>query len=290
VPRQEGGPVGEPDPRSREENTGAFMYAAPVRFTAQIGLVVVAGVFLGRSAAARRRPLFEPTDLEMEDPGMLEVDLQFGVLRGQAPWRFAVPDFEVDLGLGRGIEVDIDGAYAIEGPDDGGFSFERPAPDNLWTTVKLGLYDEVDEDTKVGWAIGAQLGPKVPVGHDAHGLGYEALILVGRHSRSDNHLVFNLGGFVDPGATTISSQRTTGIEGGVDWSVALPSTSLSVTGELAGVRFFSSDPYQMHATAGFTWSSTSAFDLSLIGLVALFGGGDRAGVLLGVSPKIALWR
>jgi hypothetical protein len=253
-----------------------------------MGLVVVAGVFLGRSASARRRPLFEPTDLEMEDAGTVEVDLQLGLLRGQAPWRLAVPDFEIDLGLGRGVEIDIDGAYAIEGPDDGGFSFDHPAPDNLWTTVKLGLYDEVDEDTKVGWAIGAQLGPKIPVAHDAHGVGYEALILVGRHSSSDRHLVLNLGGFVDPGGT-ISSQRPMGIEGGVDLSIALHGTDLSVTGELAGVRFFSPDPHQLHATAGITWASMSALDFSLVGLVEFLGGADRAGVLLGVSPKIALW-
>src|SRR5262245_21127302 len=121
-----------------------------VRTTARVGLVVAASVFLGRNAAARRRPLFEPTDLELEDVGMLEVDLQFGVIRGRDPWRLALPDFEVDVGLAPGVEIDVDGAYAIEGPDDGGFSFTHPAPDNLWTAAKLGLYDQVDEETHAG--------------------------------------------------------------------------------------------------------------------------------------------
>src|SRR5689334_2583964 len=187
-----------------------------VRSSARMGLVVAASFFFGRSAAARRRPLFEPTDLEMEDAGALEVDLQFGLVRGRDPWRLVVPDFEVDIGLAPGIEVDIDGAYAIEGPDDGGFSFVHPGPDNLWVAAKLGLYDQVDEGTEAGWAVGAQLGPKLPIAIDAHGIGYEALLLVGRHHFiGDNHLVLNLGAFVDPGGT-VFSQRPVGLEGGVD--------------------------------------------------------------------------
>src|SRR4051812_32257065 len=59
---------------------------AIVRTTARIGLVLSASVFLERTAAARHRPLFEPTDLEMEDCGTMEVDLQFGLVRGREPW------------------------------------------------------------------------------------------------------------------------------------------------------------------------------------------------------------
>jgi hypothetical protein len=253
-----------------------------------LGLLVLAGVLAGRDAAARRRPLFEPTDLEMEDPGTLDVDLQFGVLHGEGPWRVTVPDVEVDLGLARGVELDVDGAYAIEGPDDGTFSFDHAAPDNLWVAAKLGLYDDVDEGTDAGWAIGAQLGPKLPVARDAHGVGYEGLLLVGRHWGSDSHLVLNVGGLVDPGAA-IGAGRPAGIEGGIDLDVALRGP-FSLTGELAGVRFFSADADQLHATAGVTWSTTSALDLSLVALVGFLRGGDRAGVLLGVSPKFALWR
>jgi len=225
----------------------------------------------------------------MEEVGNLELDVQFGVLRGEVPWRAVVPDIEVDIGLAPGAEIDIDGAYAIEGPDDGGFSFDHAAPDDLWVAAKLGLYDEVDEGTTAGWAIGAQLGPKFPTARDSHGVGYEGLILVGRHWGSDGHLVLNMGGLVDPGAA-VASRRPVGVEGGVDLSVALRGTSLSVSGELAGIRFFSADPHQLHATAGLTWASTSALDISLIGLVGFLRGGDRAGVLLGVSPKIALWK
>jgi hypothetical protein len=225
----------------------------------------------------------------MEDPGTLEIDLQFGVLRGEAPWRVAVPDVEVDVGLAPGVEIDLDGAYAIEGPDDGSFSFDRTAPDDLWVAAKLGLYDDVDEGADAGWAIGAQLGPKLPAAREAHGIGYEGLILVGRHWGGDNHLALNVGGLVDPGAA-VGSGRPVGVEGGVDLSVGLHGTSLSVSGELAGVRFFSADAHQLHATAGITWATTSVLDISLVGLLGFLRGGDRAGVLLGVSPKITLWR
>jgi hypothetical protein len=258
-----------------------------VRTTARMGLVVVAGVLAGGDAEARRR-FFEPTDLEMENPGTLEVDLQFGILRGDAPWRVALPDVELDIGLAPGAEIDIDGAYSIEDFDDGALSFDH-APDDLWVAAKLELYDAVDEVTHAGWALGTQLGPKLPTARDARGVGYEGLVLLGRHWGSGNHLVLNMGGLVDPGAA-VASRRPVGVEGGVDLSVALGGTNLSVSGELGGVRYFSAEPHQLHATAGITWASTSMLDISLIGLVGLLRGGDRAGVLLGVSPKIALWR
>ena len=81
-----------------------------------------------------------------------------------------------------------------------------------------------------------------------------------------------------------------GVEGGLDLSVDLRGTNLSLSGELGGVRFFSDDADQLHATAGVTWATTDALDLSLVGLVGFLRGGDRAGVLLGVSPKFALWK
>ena len=86
-----------------------------------------------------------------------------------------------------------DGAYAIEGPGNGQFSFDHPAPDNLWVAAKLGLYDSREEGMIRAWAIGAQLGPKLPLANDAHGIGYEALLLVGR-TWGESHLVLNLGG------------------------------------------------------------------------------------------------
>jgi hypothetical protein len=232
--------------------------------------------------------MFEPTDLEMENPGTMEVDTQFGFVRSDVPWRVVVPDLEVDLGLFPRVELDVDGAYAIEGPDDGAFTFDHPAPDNIWVAAKLGLYDSREEAGTSAWALGAQLGPKIPVARDAHGIGYEGLLLLGR-VWDDSHFVVNLGGLVDPGSE-ISRQRPIAIEGGIDVELDLGRWGLSVTGEVGAVRYFSADPHELHATAGLNWGVTDSLDISLVGLAGFLPGGDHEGVLLGISPKFKLWQ
>ena len=79
------------------------------------------------------------------------------------------------VGLFPRVEIDIDGAYAIEGPDDGRFAFDYPAPDNIWVAAKLGLYDSRKEGETTAWAIGAQLGPSFPPRATCTGIGYEGL-------------------------------------------------------------------------------------------------------------------
>src|SRR3954452_14768285 len=158
------------------------------------GVLVVAG---GGRAGARRgvRPLFEPTDLELEDTGVAELDVQLGTLRSAGgPARVVVPDFELDVGLLRNLELDIDGAYAIEGPAAGPFAFDHAAPDNLWVGLKVGLYDYGDDDRNVNGApaagapgsdafsLGVQVGPKLPVISGSHGVGGEVLALLGYSS------------------------------------------------------------------------------------------------------------
>jgi hypothetical protein len=222
----------------------------------------------------------------MEKPGWLDIDLQFGPVRADA-WRLVVPDIELDLGLLPQVELDIDAAYAIESPDSGAFSLDHSAPDNIWLSAKLGLLGWQDEANKA-WAVGLQLGPKLPVANDAHGIGYEALLLAGR-AWGDSHFVLNLGGLVDPGAA-IGAQRPTGIEGGFDADLKTSISWLSVTGELGAVHYFSDDPDELHVTAGLTWSPNDNLDVSLIGLVGFLPGGDRRGVLVGLSPKFPLWK
>src|SRR5215831_19696756 len=138
-------------------------------------LAAVLSLAGAREARARRgvRPLFEPTDLELENPGVVEMDLQVGAIRGpqSGPWRAVLPDFELDVGLLRNVELDLDGAYAIEGPATGPFSFDHPAPDSLWLSVKLGLLDFEDEGR--GLALGIQGGPKLPAAAGSRGVGFE---------------------------------------------------------------------------------------------------------------------
>jgi hypothetical protein len=55
-------------------------------------------------------------------------------------------------------------------------------------------------------------------------------------------------------------------------------------------RAVSSDPDQLQATLGFVWSVRPTLDLSLTGLVGSLSGGDRYGLLFGISPKVRLFK
>jgi hypothetical protein len=251
-------------------------------------ILLAALTSLPSRAGATARPRFEPTDLEWEQTGIAELDLQFGPVRGQGPWRLVVPDFELDLGLLPWLELDLDGAYAVEGPDTGPFSFDHSAPDALWLSVKLGFLGIHDDGNAFGAALGLQIGPKLPVAPGAHGLGVESLLLAGgRLGRLT--AVLNLGGFIDP-APDATSGRQIGIELGLDLQLKLDHIDrFALTGELAGTHFTSPDPDQLQATAGFVWSVRQTLDLSITGLIGTLSGGDRYGLLLGVSPKIRLF-
>ena len=114
------------------------------------------------------------------------------------------------------------------------------APDNLWPALKVGIYDWVDEgksaDELSAWAIGAQVGPKLPVAFGTHGVGIEALLLVG-HVQWSGHFVLNAGVFADPYPSAISS-RPIGIELGLDFDRDLDKRGhYQVTAELSGVKF-----------------------------------------------------
>jgi hypothetical protein len=233
------------------------------------GLVCIALLGLGATAHAAKHPRFEPTDLELEEPGTAEIDLQLGVVRGQDLWRVVMPDFELDLGLLSKVELDLDGAYAIE---DG----SHQLPDNLWPSVKVGLAD---------W-IGVQAGPKIPIAPDSHGVGVEGLALVS-HTAGRVHAVLDVGGLVDP--RTGTSPRPVGLEAGVDLEIELVPDTWSALFELGGVHYRSADADQLAVTGGVQYSPSSWLDLSLVALVGLASGSDRFGLMFGVSPKFGLW-
>ena len=244
---------------------------------------------LGHAQARRVRPLFEPTDLELEEPGVTEIDLQFGAIKSQGPARVVIPDFELDLGLLPNLEFDLDGAYAIEGPSKGPFAFDHAAPDSLWPSAKWGFFDTNDGDTGTAFALGLQLGPKLPVAPGAHGLGVESLLLIGTALRRA-HAVWNAGAFVDPDPDATPG-RPVGLELGVDFDLDLDAADVfSLEAGISGVHFFSHDPHQLLATAGLAWSPLDALELSLLGMVGFLEGSDRYGLLLGVSPKFRLFR
>ena len=253
-----------------------------------VGTCAVLVAFTSTANARTMRPLFEPTDLEMEPTGLVDIDVQLGAIRSPGPWRVVMPDFELDFGLLPNLELDVDGAYAIEGSPTGPFSFDHATPDSLWPSLKLGIYDEHDGLTHRAWALGLQAGPKIPVASGSHGIGVEGLLLVG-YLLGPLHTVLNLGAFADP-APDASSGRPLGIEAGLDFELDLDDVNLfSLTGELSGVRFVSDDSHQLLATAGLKWAASPALDLSVVGLWGFLAGNDRYGALLGISPKFRLF-
>jgi hypothetical protein len=224
----------------------------------------------------------------MEDAGVVELDVQLGAIRSRGPWRAVVPDFELDIGILPYLELDLDGGYAIEGPSSGPFSFDHAAPDSLWPSLKLGFFDSHDDDADRAWALGMQVGPKIPVTASSHGIGVEGLLLVG-YAIGPLHLALNAGAFVDP-APDATSSRPIGVESGLDLEFELGNSNRhSVIAEISGVHFLSSDPDQLLATAGYKWAALPWLDLSLIGLWGFLDGSDRYGLLLGMSPKVHLF-
>lgn len=250
-----------------------------------IPAALAALLFASGAEAAKRR--FEPTDLEIEEPGKVEIDLQFGYMKSPGPARIVMPDGEIDLGILPNFELDLDFAVGLEGPDRGPYAVDHVTGDNLWLAAKLGLWDARDEARGTAWALGVQLGPKIPVAKGARGAGYEAMLLLGRTFRGA-HLGLNVGGLVDPGAE-VSRGRPIGVELGLGLEIELRE-QLSLVGEAAAVVYLSPDPHALDATLGLQWSVDERLDLSLVGLLGFLPGSDRYGVLVGVARRFELYR
>ena len=226
--------------------------------------------------------------MELEEPGVAELDMQYGVVRGESAYRLSAPDFEFDLGLTPNLEFDVDGELAIGGPNSGAFAFNHPAPDNLWTSLKLGLLDFADTEADVAWTFGTQLGPQFPIAQQAQGTGFQGLALLG-YRFHHTYSVLNFGGRVDPAGGN-DSPRPAGIELGVYFEQPIdPADVWALISNVGGIRYVSPDPDQLTTSAGIQWSPTDSLQLSLVGVYGWLAGGDQYGVLLGVSPKFRLW-
>jgi len=251
---------------------------------------ILIGLSISSSAIAGKHPRFEPTDLELEDSGTVEIDLQAGPVRGPDANRIVGADFELDVGILSGLELDLDGAYGIEGVPRGspGPTFlDHSAPENLWLSAKVGLWDDHDPTANEAWAIGLQFGPKFPIATDTHGVGFEGLVLVGR-MMGRVHLVAQVGGLIDPREGT--SPRPFGVEGGLDLDLDLnKQDTWSLLGEVGGIWYGSNDASQLSATIGIQWSPSQKLDLSVVAMVGILDGSDPVGLLFGASPKFSLW-
>jgi len=239
---------------------------------------------VARAVPVRR--VFEPSQLAFENPGVAQFGMQFGLVRGESAYRVSAPLFLFDLGLTPNIELDLDGEFAYGGPDDGEFIFNQTAPDNLWTSVKVGLFDFGDENN--AWTSGIKIGPKAPLAHGNQGAGVEGLLLLGWRNRQ-MQLVLNLGGLIDPAAEA-HTPRPRAVEGGLELNYPLEASGRWIlTGELSGIRYLSPDNDQLNVTFGITWSPSDMLDLSIAALGGPLAGGDRWGLLFGISPRVQLW-
>lgn len=232
-----------------------------------------------------RVPAFEPTDLDLEDPGTLELDTQYGAMfRDGAPdLRVFVPDFELDLGLTQRVELDVDGAVSLD-RQSGRYTL---AGDNLWTSVKLGFIAKKDpNDDKRVWALGAQLGPRLPTAPNSAGTGFGAVLLAARMD-APWHVIVNFGGVLEPRDRT-ETERSLSALGGIDLDYDLDAQNRwSILGELGAGYSFGPDPHDVHTTLGIDLEPVPWLDLSLVGFYGFIAGGDRAGLFLGINPSFA---
>jgi hypothetical protein len=245
---------------------------------------------LGSSVAHARptRPRFEPTDLDLEEPGTCEFDVQIGPTSGEGPAgnRLLLPDFELDVGLLDNFEIDLDGAFAFERFDRRTRQFTG---EPLWAAAKLGLFDSRTDGPPAkrrGLAVGLQLGPRIPT-LGARGIGYGALGLVG-FVDGPLRLDFNLGGFIDPGVR-ITGPRPESLVVGLDAELDLDAHGVwSLIGELAAADYLSPDPDEVTVSFGAAVNATPNLEVSALTLAGLLPGADRFAFLIGFSETFGL--
>jgi len=244
-------------------------------------------LLLATSATAHgapRRRHFEPDDLELEEPGILDLDLQVGPVLGNSASgnHVLLPDFEIGLGLSRNVELDVSGTFTLDREN----GQRHVTGDSLWIATKLGLLDMRDAQGNA-WAFGIELGPRVPT-LDAAGVGYGALGLLG-FTRRGLTLVLNGGSFIDPGAS-LSEEHPTSLVFGLDLNAELDQQGQwSLQSELGVAHYLSSDPDELAFTVGATYAVNRRLDVSLTALSGFLANTDHAGLLLGVSPQCGLW-
>ena len=179
--------------------------------------------------AARRRATFFPKDLDMEEAGDAELDTRIGFLHTQDTTQLVVPDFALDFGINRRLELDLDAQAGMDMATG-----QWLAQDQLWFSLKQMIWDDHGKDK--AWALGVQHGPRFAVIPSTWGFGYQALGLLSVRALHWQG-VFSLGGFVDPQDVNTYA-RPTGLLAGLDWSVDInddwdvaPSVAMTVHGE-----------------------------------------------------------
>jgi hypothetical protein len=247
-------------------------------------LIALAFVTAAQPAAAQRpRRRFEPTDLRLQPAGVAELDFQGGVVTGEDGQRAFLPDFEASLGISSHVELELDGTFGLD-------QLSKPVfLDNTLVAVRIGMVDEPDAPGSTSsWSGGVQAGPRLPTLPHTHGLGLEALAIVGRTS-GGMHLFAQFGSLIDPAESVAGYRRPVhpfGLEGGLDLDLDLDEhDTWSLSAELGGIKYLSPHRDQIHVAGGPALRVSKWLELSLVGLVGLLSGGDRLGLFLGANTR-----
>lgn len=248
---------------------------------ALITLLVTAS---GAAHAATRRHHFEPDDLELEQPGILDFDLQAGPVLGNSANgdRVLIPDFEIGLGLTNNVELDVSGSFSVYRKN----GRRSITGDSLWLASKLELLDERDGRGNA-WGLGLELGPRLPT-FDAAGIGYGALGLLAFKHRTWQ-LVLNAGSFIDPGPS-LSEKGPRSLLLGLDVNASLDqSGQWSLQSELALAHYLGPDADELAFAVGATYAVNARLDVSLTAVAGFLPQTDHFALLVGASPQLELW-
>lgn len=180
--------------------------------------------------AKRRRATFFPKDLDMEQPGAVELDLRIGALRAGDATNWVVPDLEMDIGVAPRLELGVDAQAGLD-PAAGTWQ----AQDQLWISAKHLLWDAHDAPRRA--ALGLQHGPRFGVVPGTWAFGYQAVGLLALDG-DGGQVVLSAGAFVDPPEIT-TALRPAGVLIGVDSSLDLSDAwdlapSVALTGHAEG--------------------------------------------------------
>lgn len=234
-------------------------------------------------AEARRhrfRTRFEPRTLDLEDPGVLTIDGEFGAFYGDGEdgGRISAPDLELGLALTERLELGLEAGLTVtqlDTPD------KQLSGDPLWPTLIATLIGVEDEE-KDAFGLGIQAGPRLPSVGARDALGVAGLVLLGGGTPRVQ-VIGNVG-------ATYDRSQTAAILFGVDLQVALDGRGrFAFLADVGGLYAFGGEPAQLIVDVGASWDVTDALELSLLALAGPVFEGDRVGVLFGIERDFSLW-